>query len=151
MPDLSRAEAEPLIAMTKILRANVELKARKNHAGYLLAVLRPEDELGATLPGMTVEVETKAAMLVDACRTTATLFVLRQGVKWRVHQIEVQPAHKRSHNGKTGVLYGPHEHRGDETLALDDVALSCQTPLDELFAVFCTRSNISFDGSIYIS
>ncbi|HDR9087172.1 TPA: hypothetical protein QDB10_003085 [Burkholderia vietnamiensis] len=151
MPDLSRAEAEPLIAMKKVLRGDIELKARKNHAGYLMAMLRPEDELGATLPGMTIELETKAALLVDACRTTATLFVLRQGVKWRVHQIEVQPRHKRSHNGPSGPLYGPHEHRGDETLPLEDVTLSCQTPLDELFAVFCKSSNMSFDGSILIS
>ncbi|WP_246326971.1 hypothetical protein [Burkholderia guangdongensis] len=151
MPDLSRAEAERLIAMKKILRGDVELKARKNHAGYLLAILRPEDDLGATLPGMTVEIETKAPLIIDACRTTATLFVLRQGVKWRVHQIEVQPTHKRSHNAPGGPLYGPHEHRGDETLALEDVTLSCQTPLEEFFAVFCKRSNISFDGSIYTS
>ncbi|HDR8933001.1 hypothetical protein [Burkholderia vietnamiensis] len=151
MPDLSRAEAEPLIAIKKVLHGDIELKARKNHAGYLLAMLRPEDELGATLPGMTIELETKAALLVDACRTTATLFVLRQGVKWRVHQIEVQPSHKRSHNSPSGPLYGPHEHRGDATLPLEDVTLSCQTPLDELFAVFCKRSNISFDGSILIS
>ncbi|RAQ93318.1 hypothetical protein A4G86_27215 [Burkholderia pseudomallei] len=151
MPDLARAEAEPLIAMRKILHGDIELTARKNHAGYLAAVLRPEDELGGTLPGMTVEVEMKAAMLIDACRTSATLFVLRQGVKWRVHQIEVQPAHKRSHNAPAGPLYGPHEHRGDEALSLEDVTLSCQTPLSEVFAVFCNRSNISFDGSIQIS
>ncbi|MBU9581345.1 hypothetical protein [Burkholderia multivorans] len=150
MPDLSRAEAEPLIAMKKALRGDIALTPRKNHAGYLLAILRPEDELGATIPGMTIEVETKAPLLVDACRTTATVFVLRHGAKWRVHQIEVQPAHRRSHNGPAGALYGPHEHRGDTTLPLDDVALSCQTPLDEFFAVFCKRSNISFDGSIYI-
>ena len=151
MPDLSRVEAEPLIALKKILRGDIELKARKNHAGYLQAILRPEDDLGATVPGMTIEVETKAPLLVDACRTTATLFVLRQGVKWRVHQIEVQPPHKRTHNGVGGALYGPHAHRGDATLPLEDVTLSCQTPLDEFFAVFCERSNISFDGSIYIS
>ncbi|KVF97004.1 hypothetical protein WJ21_16680 [Burkholderia vietnamiensis] len=150
MPDLSRAEAEPLIAVAKILRGDIDLKPRKNHAGYLLAIVRPEDELGATLPGMTVEVETKAPLVIDACRTTATLFVLRHGVKWRVHQIEVQPQHRRTHNGPSGPIYGPHEHRGDETLRLVE-SLSCQTPLDELFALFCKRSNISFDGSIFIS
>ncbi|WP_244135787.1 hypothetical protein [Burkholderia seminalis] len=151
MPDLSGVEAEPLIAMQKILRGDIELHPRKNHAGYYHAILRPEDELGATMPGMTIEVETKAPLLIDACRTTATLFLLRQGVKWRVHQIEVQPPHKRTHNGTSGPLYGPHEHRGDATFPLEGMALSCQTPLDEFFAVFCKRSNISFDGRIYIS
>ncbi|MGS1060563.1 hypothetical protein [Burkholderia glumae] len=149
MPDLPRVEAESHIATAKYIHGDIELKPRKNHAGYQLAVVRPEDELGATLPGLTVEVETKAPLMVDACRTTVSLFLLHQGVKWRVHQIEVQPSSKRSHNGSGGALYGPHEHRGDEVLAIE--GLSCETPLANLFALFCERSNIKFDGCILLS
>lgn len=150
MPDLAFAEAENLIALAKVVNVDLALSPRKNHAGYLIASARVEDEFGATIPGMTVEIEAKAPLLIDACRNTVSLFVLRRAVKWRVHQIEIQPSGKRSHNELGKTIYGPHEHRGDKAQPLHDTNVSCDTSLGDLFALLCLRSNISFNGRVIL-
>ncbi len=150
MPDLAAAEAEKLIAIAKVLNGNLELTPRKNHVGYLIASARVEDEFGATIPGMTVELEAKAPLLIDACRNTVSVFVLRKAVKWRVHQIEIQPVGKRTHNEPGNTIYGPHEHRGDKAQGLQGYNVSCDTSLSDLFAILCERSNICFSGRIIL-
>jgi hypothetical protein len=150
MADLPRNEAEVLIGLRKFVHGDFILQPRKNHAGYLAAAIRPEDEFDATIPGVTIEIEVKAPTLIATCLNMVSVYQLRNGVKYRAHQIEVQPMTKRSHNGPTGPIYGPHEHRGDSVEALRDVPLSCDTSLDEFFAVFCSRSNISFSGKIVL-
>jgi len=111
-------------------------------------VARAEDEFGATLPGLTIEIEMKAPLLVDACKHIATLFLLKGGVKYRVYQLEVQPPHKRSHNEPGNTLFGPHQHRGDEVLAYNASKVTCNTPVEALFELFCSEANISFTGKI---
>lgn len=110
MADLPHAEAEPLIALRKVARGDLRLQPRRNHSGYLSAAVRAEDEADATIPGVTVELELKTPLLVESCKNIASIYLLRSGVKYRVYQIEVQPADKRSHNAPGNAIYGLHEH-----------------------------------------
>ncbi|WP_354684414.1 hypothetical protein [Cupriavidus necator] len=150
MAQLPRNEAEPLIALRKFVGSDLHLQPRKNHAGYVSGAARPEDEFGATLPGLTVELELKAPLLVDACKHIVTLFLLKNGVKYRVYQFEVQPPSKRSHNEPGNAIFGPHEHRGDEVIAYDRAEVHCGTPVETLFELFCSEANISFTGKIIL-
>ncbi|MGE8451753.1 MAG: hypothetical protein ACN6OP_14235 [Pseudomonadales bacterium] len=150
MADLPRREAEPLIALSKYVRGDLHLQTRKNHAGYMSAAARPEDLFDATIPGLTVELELKAPLLVDACKNIASLYLLRNGVKYRVYQLEIQPPTKRSHNEPGNVLYGPHQHIGDQVITYDTAKASCSTPIEKLFELFCLEANITFTGKIVL-
>jgi hypothetical protein len=148
MADLPQHEAEPLIARTKYVPGNLNLQPRKNHAGYVSASTRADDDTGATIPGLTIEIELKAPLLVDVCKHIVSIYLLRGGIKWRVYQIEVQPPGKRSHNEPGNAVYGPHEHIGDKVAPYAGTPISCATTLDELFEIFCLKANISFTGKI---
>lgn len=150
MAELQRREAEPLIAISKFVAGDLHLQPRKNHAGYMSAAVRPEDMFGATIPGLTVELELKTPLLVDACKHIASVYLLRNAVKYRVYQLEVQPAGKRSHNEPGNTLYGPHQHIGDAALAYDPQKLSCGTPIEDFFKLFCVEANITFTGKIIL-
>lgn len=117
--------------MSKYVGSDLHLQPRRNHAGYTSASARPDDMFGATIPGLTVELELKAPSLIDACKNIASIYLSRHGVKYRVYQLEVQPAAKRSHNEPGNTLYGPHQHIGDCALEYDHSKVSCSTPIDD--------------------
>lgn len=136
--------------MRKSVRGDLHLRPRNNHAGYIAAAVRPEDETAASIPGLTVELELKIPLRVDACKNTASIYLLRSGVKYRVYQIEIQPVAKRSHNAPGNIIYGPHEHIGDQVKVYEGPPLSCSTPIEPLFQIFCRKANIGFTGNILL-
>ncbi len=136
--------------MSKYVGSDLHLQPRRNHAGYTSASARPDDMFGATIPGLTVELELKAPSLIDACKNIASIYLSRHGVKYRVYQLEVQPAAKRSHNEPGNTLYGPHQHIGDCALEYDHSKVSCSTPIDDFFRLFCAEANITFTGKIVL-
>lgn len=98
---------------------------RANHAGNVIAVSVLLDAEGITMPGFTVQLEARAPVVVDSCLFLFSIMLRTQKGQRRVYQLEICPAGKRSHNGKTGPLYGPHEHLG---IAPNDIAVQVLDP-----------------------
>lgn len=101
-------------------------KQRHNHAGHVIGVAELTDMQGVTIPGLTLQIEVKAAADVQRC---LYLFSIMQTVKTKrtpAYQLEVAPADKRTHNGVT-TIYGPHEHvgRDDEPTAVVNSDVTC--------------------------
>lgn len=145
MYDVSHDRAQQLMAMPKLCSASLVWAERDNHIGLLLASAQPEDETGAILPGMTLQLVLKRPVVVDRCLYEFGLFQLEQGVRRRVYQLHVSPANKRSHQGPEGKFYGPHEHVGHVALPITDPDIACGR-LDVAFAYYCRRINLAFAG-----
>lgn len=147
MSDLNHDHAVQIMATPKLCSALLIWSERDNHVGLMLATAQPEDESGAILPGLTLQFEIKRPIVVDRCLYEFGLFLLEQGVRRRVYQLNVSPADKRSHNGPLGPMYGPHEHVGDQVLSIDDPDVVCGRP-DVAFAYYCRRINLGFSGAL---
>jgi hypothetical protein len=147
MSDLNHDQALQLMALPKLCSASMVWSERDNHVGLMLASVQPEDESGAILPGLTLQLEIKRPIVADRCLYEFGLFLLEYGVRRRVYQLNVSPADKRSHNGLLGPMYGPHEHVGNRVLPIDDPDVACGRP-DVAFAHYCRRINLAFSGTL---
>ena len=147
MSYVSHDKALQLMAMPKLCSASLVWSERDNHVGLLLASAQPEDETGAILPGLTLQLEIKRPIVVDRCLYEFGLFLLEHGVRRRVYQLNVCPTDKRSHNGPLGPMYGPHEHVGNRVLPIDDPDVACGRP-DVAFAFYFRRINLAFSGAL---
>lgn len=146
MSDVNHDQAVELMALPKLCSATLTWSERDNHVGLLLASAQPEDNTGAILPGLTLQLEIKRPIVVDRCLYEFGLFLLEHGVRRRVYQLNVSPADKRSHNGPLGPIYGPHEHVGNRVLPIDDPDVACGRP-DVAFAYYCRRISLVFSGA----
>lgn len=106
MSDVSHDQAEHVMAVPKLCAASFGWTERDNLADLLLALAQPEDETGAILPGLTMQLVVKRPVVVDRCLYEFGLFQLEHGVRRRVFQLNVSPADKRSHNGPQGPITG---------------------------------------------
>jgi len=120
---------------------------RMNHAGHLIGVADLVDAAGITLPGLTVQIEIKAPILVVSCLYLFSIMQLAGKERRPVYQLEVTPAGKRSHNGLVP-LYGPHEHVGAlEPVSVNHPSVNCDD-WDGCLGWFFTRTSIlPFDPS----
>ena len=147
MSDLPKSQALRVLAQPKLCAAKLTWADRSNHIGLLLATAQPEDETGAIIPGLTLQLEVKRPVVVDRCQYEFGMFLLEHGVRRRVYQLNVTPRDKRSHNGVSGPIYGPHEHIGDSVEAVTDPDIQCGQ-LDVAFQLFCRRTNLTFTGQL---
>jgi hypothetical protein len=99
------------------------------------------DPNGITLPGLTVTIEIVAPIVVPACLYLFTIFKLHEGRRHRVYQLEVCPDEKVSHRDPMQVLYGPHEHFGEEAQKPPTEALTCGD-WKAAYLWFCERCNL---------
>lgn len=109
MHEISLDMAHALLARPKWVKAG-HWEPRTNHGGHIFWFAEVFDEVDATIPGVTVTLEVKAAAPVDTCLHQFTLYKRVGIAKRRVYQLEVVHSEKKSHNGPDGPLYGPHEH-----------------------------------------
>ena len=93
MSDVVPAYADQLMAFPKLCNVTLTWSERDNHAGLLLATAQPEDTTGAILPGMTLQLVVKRPLVVDRCLYELGLFQLDHGMRRRVYQLNVTPAH----------------------------------------------------------
>lgn len=147
MSDVSHDQVLHLMAMPKLCSASLVWSERDNHIGLLLTSAQPEDETGAILPGLTLQLGIKRPIVVNRCLYEFGLFLLEHGARRRVYQLNVSPSDKRSHNGHLGPIYGPHEHLGSRVLQIDDPDVACGSP-DVAFAFYCRRINLAFSGAL---
>jgi len=107
---LTDLEARQLISRPKFVRNWSGFKKRDNHAGHVIGSAIIVDENGISIPGVTIDIEVKApVVVVGRCLVLFTLRKRDGKNRPRIFQLEVCPRDKRSHNGLT-TLYGPHEH-----------------------------------------
>jgi len=147
MSDLPKSQALLVLAQPKFCVVNLTWADRSNHMGFLIASAQPEDETGAIIPGLTMQLEIKRPIVVNRCQYEFGLFLLEHGSRRRVYQLNVTPRDKRSHNHVSGPLYGPHEHIGDSVEAVVDPNIQCGQ-LDVAFRLFCLRTNLTFTGQL---
>lgn len=147
MSDLPKSQALLVLAQLKFCAANLVWADRSNHSGLLLATAQPEDDTGAIIPGLTMQLEIKRPIIVNRCQYELGLFLLENGTRRRVYQLNVTPRDKRSHNQTSGPLYGPHEHVGDSVQTISDPDIQCGE-LEVAFKLFCDKANITFTGQL---
>lgn len=147
MSDLTKSHALQILAQPKFCAASLLWADRNNHVGLLIATAQPEDDTGAIIPGLTLQLEVKRPIIVDRCQYELGVFLLEQGVRRRVYQLNVTPHDKRSHNGLSGAICGPHEHVGDSVEVVADPNIQCGQ-LEVAFLSFCRRINLTFTGQL---
>jgi len=134
--------AKRLIDARKIAYGWSGFQKRGNQAGHVIGVAQLADEHGVYFAGLTVEIETKAPVVSAQCLMQFSLRQKTGKVREIVYQLEVTPADKRSHNGRSPI-YGPHEHVGDsEPTAINETGVNC-SDWDSCLKWFANRANIS--------
>lgn len=142
---VSEDEIKQILARPKILLGDLAWGADPTQSRYQLARFLVADDDGATIPGLTVEFDFRRADVANDCKFSFTLFVQRGTARRRVYQIEVVPPHRKSHNGDSGALYGPHQHLGERALAIDVGPLGCMHH-EQWVREFLKQANIGWGG-----
>lgn len=137
------ASDETIISMPKGYADKLAYATKDTNRAFQVIAFRPEDELGVTIPGVTIEICLRTPQVVDDCKYTFTLFRLDKQRKRRIYQLEVVPRAKKSHNGPPRI-YGPHVHRLDDVTAVN-LDLCCKDYQDWL-AWFCEQVNLTLES-----
>lgn len=139
------AEIAALLAQPKQVLQWRGLARRNNHAGHLMGVGDLADINGITIPGLTMQIELKAPIDAARCLFLFSLMLLQARERRRIYQLEVCPQNKRSHNGKEGPVYGPHEHIGQGVFPVADPKVSCDNWAGALQWFFAKTHITPFD------
>ena len=122
---LDRTQLDVLLLKQKRAHGWSGFQKRDNQANYLIGISQLTDSEGVFIPGLTLEIEVKAPIMVERCLIFFTLRERAIGKRPRLYQLEVCPRDKRSRNGVT-VIYGPHEHfLDDEPRAVTEMSVNC--------------------------
>lgn len=136
-----------LIAIPKHYSGKIVFGPKETNSLFKVAAFRPQDELGAAIPGITVDITIRLGVVADRCKYTFTLFQLHNQKKKRVYQLEVVPRDKRSHNGPPRI-YGPHEHYGEEGDVRPIQNELCCTDYKLWLDFFCRRINLTLAAEL---
>ena len=145
MHELSALEAAKVMKVPKSSGAILHWGIKPNQANIQLATLQPEDDTGAYLPGLSIQLEVNLPIVADRCRYELGLFRLEQGIRRRVYQLAVAPMNKQTHHDKFGSLFGPHEHTGSAVTSVRVDGIECGN-LQAAFDYFCKQINLTFTG-----
>jgi len=140
-------KAKPIIDLPKFCNQNLVWGTKANQNSFLQATSALDDAEGATIPGLTIQLEVKKPILVATYHFELGLFKLsHNGIRERVYQLNVTPMHRRSHNDKKHPIYGPHIHHGcDLTFA---ASKSLGDDLNKAFELYCADINLSFTANL---
>lgn len=144
--DLPHEAAIALMREPKFSAAPLVWETRTNQNNILMAIFQPEDETGAIIPGLSIQLEVKKAIVVDRCGYEMGLLKLVGKARRRVYQLAVTPPDKRSHNDVLGPIYGPHEHLGDRVIPVTDPRIHCGE-LQAAFDRLCQQINLTYTGN----
>ncbi|WP_141440117.1 hypothetical protein [Vreelandella titanicae] len=129
-----------IISAPKSYDGELSYSEKTNNRAFQVISFRPEDEMGITLPGVTIEICLRTPLVIDECKYTFTIFRLKGQKRERIYQLEVVPSEKKSHNGPPKT-YGPHVHIGDSVQEVN-IDLCCEDYQDWL-AWFCEQVNLT--------
>lgn len=132
---------DDFLSLPKTARGHASWVARPNHAGSVIAVFSVLDATGATFPGLTLQLEAKAPIVVDQCLYLFTFLQFARGVRGRLYQLEVCPSQKKSHVDSNQVIHGPHEHL-EEACPVVDASVQCGD-WAAAYAWFLRRCNLN--------
>lgn len=136
-----------LISLPKrcVSTENLDWVQRDNHAGFYIISSQLEDMEGSIIPGLTMRLERKRGVVVDACNVELGLFKLERATLYRVYQLHIGPKDKKTHSDADQVIYGPHEHIGGKVFPIADSSICCDL-LKSAFALYCNRINLTYTG-----
>lgn len=142
---LSEAEIAEIVAMEKFMTEDLDWRDSPTNSNYLAATDTLLDNTGASIPGVSYELQVRRGRYTEDCRFELGVFRLKGGKRHRVYQINVCPENKRSHKGPEGWWYGPHQHFGNRAQRFEPpVHLGCDHAA--WFKEFLKRANIRFSG-----
>lgn len=133
---------EIIISMAKRCADKLVYTTKDNNRAFQLITFRAEDEIGMSIPGVTIEICLRTPQIVDDCKYTFTIFRLVKQRRRRIYQLEVVPRDKKSHNGPPRI-YGPHVHQLDTVTAVN-LDLCCKDYHDWL-VWFCQQINLTLE------
>jgi len=144
---ISEDEARAIIAMPKAIHGNVEWKNNPTSSAFFKATFVVYDEKGATIPGLTVELNYRHSNVANECNHKFTIFKLKGNRPLRAYQVEVYPASRQSHRENGVAVFGPHQHIGEQYEPINDVsALTCAEYAGWMRKFF-GLANIKFTGT----
>lgn len=152
MNEMEEEKALKIIAEPKFYSKDLEFSERTNHKGIFIATAQPEERDGTIIPGLSINIEYKGAIVVDRCDYEIGLFFLDFKVKHtkRVYQLHVCPEDKRSHRTMEKDFFGPHEHVGRNVYEVRDPRVYCGN-IEGAFKFFCERINLNFTGQLKVN
>lgn len=139
---MDQVQVESLLAQPKLAVRWTGWQPRGNHAGHLIGTAELLELNGTTIPGVTLQIEVKAAVVAPRCLYLFSIMRLAQRDRRPIYQLEVAPADKRTHNGPEPI-YGPHEHVSNtEPTAVNDASVNCES-WDDCLRWFLTRTGVT--------
>lgn len=143
--ELSEEEIAKLVAMEKFIAEDIDWKDIPNNSNYLAATDSLLDSTGASIPGLSYELQVRKGRYKNDCSYEFCIFLVKGGRRHPVYRIDAVPSAKRSHKGQDGWWRGAHEHYGNRAARFDpDVQHECDH--EAWFKEFLDRANIQFSG-----
>ena len=133
---LTDDEINGILRQPKFLYGDLQWAERPNNSAFLSAVGNLLDENGATIPALTVSFFYRRGRIVDDCKYTFTVFLLRANKRLRVYQLEVVSRDKVSHVEEGCKWFGPHQHFGEKAIPLDSNIKLCCPDFESWFEIF---------------
>jgi hypothetical protein len=133
--------AQQILSAKKVAGNWTGFRPKENHRGLVLGLAILFDGTGASIPGLTLQLELRTPTIVNDCLFTFSIFQRFGTTRRRIYQLEICPGDKLSHNGEE-TIYGPHEHTPDgEVRAVRESGVDCENWSAGL-AWFLSRTNI---------
>jgi len=146
---LDTNESKKLMSLPKLYEQEIKF-SNGNNVNYLSANFIPldaNDELKATLQGVSVQIDYKKPIRIKSSqKTVITLFKLKDRVKLRAYQVEACDENKQSSHDGVNTIYGCHEHIGKDVIKINKIYKVEDIP--NWFNYFCGKVNLSFTGKI---
>lgn len=143
---LDTNEATAINAVPKFINDDVEWKNLPLGSQIFGASMMVCGGDGATIPGLTVELDYSRSIVPGQYKFKLTLFVLRGTKKLRSLQVEVIPPERVKHRENGVPIAGPHEHVGEKGFPVDEEAISFGTDYQKWFQYFLKKANITYKG-----
>jgi hypothetical protein len=146
---LSEEEVNAIIDRSKAMTGDLEWNERPNESLILVAGSNLLDEVGATIPGLTVELFYRRTVVRGEYRYLFTMFQLKGNKKLRAYQIEVVPPEKQSHVEDGEIWFGPHQHFGERAAKFLNGEAVYGNDHEAWFHTFLAVAKIQFPGKYY--
>lgn len=119
---LTAHESMKEMSIKKFYSDELNWVEKKNNGRFIQINFKPKDAKNITscVPDQIIIFDYTPMKHIKAHKYLFTLFKVKDNTKQRAYQIEIRPRNRKAstHNGV--VIYGPHEHLGDDVFQLDE-------------------------------
>jgi hypothetical protein len=88
-PGLSEVEIAEIVAMEKFMTEDLDWRDSPTNSNYLAATDTLLDKTGASIPGVSYELQVRRGRYAEDCRFEFGVFKIKGGKRHRVYQINV--------------------------------------------------------------